>query len=261
MRHAPNLSGSVPYTGGSNAKANGPPVFFYVPAISTFIREQLSFKKNRAQRSVANRSSTSVITREIQQNMSPDVALSMLVEGNKRFVERKSIRRDLMSQVVQTTDGQYPFAAILGCIDSRVPPEIVFDRGIGEIFVARVAGNVVTPDIIGSLEFATQVAGAKLIMILGHTSCGAVTGAYKQVELGHLTGLLKRIEPAVQATDEEIESPSISNFVDAVAWKNATMMTEVLIDESEVIADLVQKKQLRIVSAMYDVATGKVEVI
>lgn len=201
------------------------------------------------------------MTAEAQQALSPDDAIELLKAGNARFVSGDMRNCDLMSQVKATAEGQAPFAAIVGCIDSRVPPELVFDQQIGDIFSARVAGNFVNTDIIGSLEFATAVAGSKAIVILAHSSCGAVKGAVDEVKLGNLTAMLERIEPAIQATPLTVtgeKSSSNKKFVEAVAAKNAELTAEALLARSPVIKNLVDSGKVKVVAAKHDVATGKV---
>lgn len=195
-----------------------------------------------------------------QDAVSPDQALQMLQEGNTRFVNGRSVNCDLLAQVKATADGQAPFAAVVGCIDSRVPPELVFDQQIGDIFAARVAGNFVNTDIIGSLEFATKLAGAKLIVVLGHTECGAVKGAIDDARLGNLTATLANIRPSVIKI-KSVEGPQTSKnkkFVQAVADQNAKDAAAMLTARSEVLRDLVAAGKLKIVSGMHDVATGKI---
>jgi carbonic anhydrase len=195
-----------------------------------------------------------------QASVTPDQALQMLQEGNARFTSGKSVNCDLMAQVKATADGQAPFAAVVGCIDSRVPPEMVFDQKIGDIFAARVAGNFVNTDIIGSLEFATQLAGAKLIVVLGHTECGAIKGAVDDARLGNLTAALANIRPSVIKI-KPVEGPQTSKnkkLVQAVADQNAKDAAAMLTARSEVLRDLVGAGKLKIVSAMHDVGTGKI---
>jgi carbonic anhydrase len=202
-----------------------------------------------------------VFTTERQQAKTPDEALQLLKEGNERFLAGKMINCDLMAQVRATSHGQAPFAAIVGCIDSRVPPELIFDLRIGDAFVARLAGNIIDTDVIGSLEYSTQVAGAKAILVLGHSDCGAVKGAIDDVKLGSLTELLAKIEPAVQVAEALGGGDSTSKnkaFVQAVAEANAKLGAQMLMDRSEVLRGLVEAKKLVIVAAMQDVATGKV---
>jgi carbonic anhydrase len=182
------------------------------------------------------------------------------MDGNTRFVSGKSINCDLIAQVKATAGGQAPFAAIVGCIDSRVPPELVFDQRIGDIFAARVAGNFVNTDIIGSLEFATRLAGARLIVVLGHTECGAVKGAIDDAKLGLLTATLANIRPSVLKVTNVAGDRNSANkaFVQAVADQNARDAAALLTEKSEVLLTLVKERKLKVVSAMHDVATGRV---
>jgi carbonic anhydrase len=200
-------------------------------------------------------------TAETQAALTPAEALEMLKEGNARFVSGEMLDRDYMAQVAQTAGGQYPFAVVLGCIDSRVPPEIVFDQGIGDLFAPRIAGNFENTDILGSMEFATAVAGSKVVVVLGHTSCGAVKGACDHVELGNLTHTLAHIAPAVYAVRDDVAGPYTSSnptFVQAVAEENVQRTVVDVLERSPVMAELVEAGDLIVVGAMHDVATGEV---
>jgi carbonic anhydrase len=201
------------------------------------------------------------MTRASQQAMTPDQALAELKAGNERFVSGDMHNRDLVAQVKETSTGQFPFAVILGCIDSRVPPELVFDQGIGDMFSPRIAGNFANADIIGSIEFATKLAGAKLIVVLGHTECGAVKGACDGAMLGNLTTTLSKIAPAVYAVQDVKGARTSSNpeFVQKVADENVRLTTIVLQQRSFVLNELVKSNQLKIVGAMHDVSTGRIE--
>ena len=205
--------------------------------------------------------SGAALTREVQASITPDKAIEMLRQGNQRFASGQTTGRDFLAQVKQTSGGQFPFAAIVSCLDSRVPPEIVFDRGIGDLFVARVAGNFVNDDILGSLEYAARVAGAKLIVIMGHTECGAVKGACDSAQLGLLTATLANINPAVNSVQGNYEPRSSKNtdFVQAVAEKNVELTMGKLRDRSVVLRGMLDKGEIGMVGAMYDVSTGKVE--
>ena len=200
------------------------------------------------------------LTREAQTAITPTKALEMLKQGNERFVSGKSIERDYLAQVKQTSKGQFPFAAVVSCLDSRIPPAIVFDRGIGDLFVARVAGNFVNDDILGSLEFATRLAGAKLIVVMGHTECGAVKGACDAAQLGLLTATLANINPAVKAVKGDYTPRSSKNaeFVQAVAEMNVQLTMQTLRDRSVVLREMIDKGEIGLVGAMYDVSSGKV---
>jgi len=204
--------------------------------------------------------SCTVFTKSMQGATTPEQALARLKEGNARFIADKPIHCDLRSQVQQSAGGQSPFAAVLGCMDSRVAPELVFDQRIGDIFAVRIAGNFANTDIIGSLEYATQVAGAKLIVVLGHSDCGAVKGAIDDVKLGNLTSTLGNIRPVVaQVTDVTGERNSKNKvFVQSVADRNAKYAAAMLSDRSAVLAELVKRQQLEIVAAMHNVASGAV---
>jgi carbonic anhydrase len=186
--------------------------------------------------------------------------LSRLKEGNARFVANKQIDRDLLEQVRITGAGQYPFGVVLGCVDSRVAPELVFDQGIGDIFSVRIAGNFVNADILGSMEFACKVAGAKVIVVLGHTKCGAIMGACDDVQLGNLTGMLSKLKPAVEAVSVPTEARSSKNadFVRHVTEKNVVLAIEEIKKQSPVLDEMLENGEIVIVGAMYDVETGVV---
>ena len=200
-------------------------------------------------------------TPESQSATTPSQAIEMLKQGNVRFTSGSTTSRDYQSQVSQTAGGQYPLAAVVSCIDSRIPTEIVFDQGIGDIFNARIAGNFVNEDILGSLEFACKVAGAKAIVVMGHTSCGAIKGACDKAELGNLTQMLEKIMPAVDAihTPEGADRSSANaEFVDAVAAKNVELTLAKIKENSPVLEEMIEANEIEIVGAMYDVASGKV---
>lgn len=200
------------------------------------------------------------MTREAQQAITPDEALAMLKRGNQRFLDDKMVNRDYVAQVKQTSRGQFPFASIVSCLDSRIPPAIVFDRGVGDLFVARVAGNFVNDDTLGSLEFASKLAGSKLIVVMGHTECGAVKGACDGAQLGLLTATLANINPAVNAVQGDYKPRSSKNpdFVQAVAEKNVHLTMQKLRDRSIVLREMIDSGEIGLVGAMYDVATGQV---
>lgn len=198
-------------------------------------------------------------TPEMQQAKTPAEALKRLQEGNARFVAGEALHCDLLEQVRNTAQQQSPFAVVLGCIDSRVPPELVFDQNIGDMFVARVAGNIASPDMIGSLEFATALAGAKLIVVLGHSECGAVKGAIDDARLGSLTGVLAQIRPSLKELNYKgVPSSKDKALVQRLAEQNAKDAAAHLTARSETMAKLVADGKLKIVYAMHDVATGKV---
>ena len=204
--------------------------------------------------------STITMTRESQGAVTPSKALEMLNQGNERFISGKALKRDLLAQVKQTSRGQFPFAAVVSCLDSRVLPETVFDQGIGDLFVARVAGNFVDDSIIGSLEFATKLAGSKLILVLGHTECGAVKGACDMAQLGLLTATLANINPAVEAVTGDYTPRSSKNakFVNAVTDMNVELTIKKLRDRSIVIREMLDKGEIGLAGAIYNVSTGKV---
>ena len=196
-----------------------------------------------------------------QAALSPADAIQLLKDGNDRFVSRNPVSRDLHSQIEQTATGQYPFSAVLSCIDSRIPTEIIFDQGIGDLFNARIAGNFVNEDILGSLEFACKLAGSKVIVVMGHTSCGAVKGACDKAELGNLTQMLDKIAPAVNAISTppgEDRSSANIDFVNKVAMKNVELTIADIKSKSPVLAEMQQNGDIDIVGAMYDVKSGKV---
>lgn len=201
-------------------------------------------------------------TKDTQDKMTPQLAKNTLVEGNTRFVQGRQAGRDLMSQVKQTSTGQYPFATILSCIDSRVSSELIFDQGIGDIFSVRIAGNFVNEDILGSMEFACKLAGTKLVVVLGHTACGAVKGACDHARLGNLTALINKIEPAVEAvtepTDESQRNSSNIDFVNEVAKKNVYMTIDNIRESSQVLKEMEDAGEIEIVGGMYDIKTGEV---
>lgn len=193
-------------------------------------------------------------TKITQDSLTPKDAHNILVEGNKRFAKNLKAQRDLQAQVLATSKGQYPFAVILSCIDSRVPAELVFDQGIGDVFSARVAGNIINEDILGSMEYACKVAGSKIVVVMGHSKCGAVTAACKHVELGNITALLDKIQPAVNAINEEMSDAK----VEKVAAVNVKLSIERIRKESSILAELEKEGAIEIVGAMYNVSDGTV---
>jgi carbonic anhydrase len=202
------------------------------------------------------------ITKEKQAKMTPELALEVLKEGNKRFSNNLQVKRDTLQQVSDTSFGQFPFATILSCIDSRGSSELIFDQGIGDIFSIRIAGNFVNEDILGSMEFACKLAGAKLVLVLGHTACGAIKGACDHARLGNLTALINKIEPAVEAVtepkDTTLRNSSNATFVDAVAKKNVEMTIDAIRNSSSILAEMEREGSIKIVGGMYDIKTGKV---
>lgn len=199
-------------------------------------------------------------SKEFRDNLTPDLALMLLKEGNERFVKNLVANRNLLQQVNATADGQYPFATILSCMDSRTSAELIFDQGLGDIFSIRVAGNIVNEDILGSMEYATKVVGTKLILVLGHTKCGAITGACDRVDLGHLTGLLHKIQPAMDRENTVSEDRSGKNpdFVNKVTRLNVDWSIEQIRQQSEIITELERAGKLKIIGGLYDVESGKV---
>jgi len=200
-----------------------------------------------------------IMTKEILDAMRPEDALKHLKIGNRRFLEGKTLQRDLLSEVKATSAGQYPFAAIVGCSDSRVPLELLFDQGVGDIFAARIAGNFVNADIIGSLEFAAKMIGSKVIVIMGHDNCGAIKGVIDNVVMGNLTNALSRITPALRSvTGFSDLSSKNSTYVDAVAQKHVEMTVEAVLSRSVLIHDLVKAGELMVIGAFYSVEKGEV---
>jgi len=201
---------------------------------------------------------------EKQQSITPDEVITELMEGNKNYVAGKLTQIDLNKQIKATTKGQHPKAVILSCIDSRVPVELVFDQGVGDIFVGRVAGNVENEDQLGSMEFATKLAGSKVVMVLGHTACGAVKGACDHAKLGNLTTLLSKIDPAVKAVEGHEEKGRNSknlDFVNAVVHANVHQTVADIRQKSEVLSELEKEGKIKIVGAIYDLATGQVSLL
>jgi carbonic anhydrase len=203
-----------------------------------------------------------VLTAESQKAMTPEQVIADLKAGNQRFVEGRLTARDYMAQAEATAaGGQYPKAVVLGCVDSRVPPEIIFDQGIGDVFVGRVAGNVEDVNLVGSLEFATKVAGSKVILILGHTACGAIKGAADGVELGNLTELLNDFDAPIARADAATEGePNSSNleFLNLAIEENVRETIANILDQSEVISEMVENGEVALVGGVYDLATGRV---
>lgn len=201
-------------------------------------------------------------TKETQAAISPDNAIELLKEGNARFVANKATDRNLLDQVSDTATGQYPFATVLSCIDSRVSAELIFDQGVGDIFSARVAGNIVNEDLLGSIEFACKLAGTKVLVVLGHTACGAVKGACDDAKMGNLTILLDKIKPAVEAitepADKDLRNSKNIDFVNAVAVKNVHMTIENTRTMSPVLKEMEDHGEIKIVGAMYDINNGTV---
>ena len=201
------------------------------------------------------------LTKEIQGNLTPETAIDILKKGNERFVNNLKANRNLLQQVNDTSDGQHPFAFILSCIDSRTSAELILDQGLGDVFSCRIAGNILNEDILGSMEFACKVAGSKVVVVLGHSKCGAIKGACDNVELGNLTELIKKIKPAVEAektTDKERNSGN-SEFVENVASINVRLVKKQILERSPVIKEMVANNEIAIIGGMYDVETGVVD--
>lgn len=200
------------------------------------------------------------LTKEMQAAITPSMALELLKEGNKRFVNNLKVNRNLLQQANETSDGQHPFAVILSCIDSRTSAELIFDQGLGDVFSVRIAGNIINEDILGSMEFGCKVAGSKIIVVLGHTKCGAVKGACDHVEMGNLTALLTKIRPAVDdetATKENRNSGNAA-FVENVATINVKRTVKSIMERSPILKEMIESGQIGIVGGTHDIATGEV---
>lgn len=201
-------------------------------------------------------------TKETQFQLTPQKALEVLIKGNQRFLSNLRFNRNLLQQVNETSEGQFPFAVILSCIDSRTSAELIFDQGLGDIFSVRIAGNILNEDILGSMEFACQVAGSKLIMVLGHSKCGAIKGACNHVEMGHLTGLLEKIQPSVEKVfNEKRDDLDNDSLVEEVARENVLRHMEEITKQSSVLRKLFKEGKIGIVGAMYSVETGEIEIV
>ena len=200
------------------------------------------------------------ISKKDQHNITPEQAIDLLHKGNQRFIQNLRFNRNLLQQVNETADGQYPFATILSCIDSRTPAELIFDQGLGDIFSIRVAGNIVNEDIIGSLEFACKAAGSKLIVVLGHTNCGAIKGACDDARLGYLTQLLEKIKPAINLEKSFKDNRNGNNlaYVNEVAKINIKNSIQNIINKSSIIKELKDQELIKIIGGLYDVASGEV---
>lgn len=197
-------------------------------------------------------------TKLTQSNLTPTTAHAMLVEGNERFVQNLKAERNLQKQVVETSKGQYPFAVILGCIDSRVPTELIFDQGIGDVFSVRVAGNIINEDVLGSMEYSCKVAGSKIVVVLGHTKCGAVTAACNNVELGNITPLLQKIKPAVDLIRENGIEKMEDKDIENVSIQNVLLSIDRIRKESPILKEMEDDGTIQIVGGIYDVSTGAV---
>ena len=201
------------------------------------------------------------LTKELQDSITPTQALELLKDGNKRFVSNLKINRNLLQQANETSDGQHPFAVILSCIDSRTSAELIFDQGLGDVFSVRIAGNILNEDILGSMEFGCKVAGSKIIVVLGHTKCGAVKGACDHVEMGNLTALLTKIRPAVddEVTVKENRNSGNSVFVEKVSSINVKRTVKAIMERSPILKEMIESGQIGIVGGTHDISTGEVE--
>jgi len=200
------------------------------------------------------------LTKEMQDSISPSMALEILKEGNKRFVNNLKANRNLLQQANETSDGQHPFAVILSCIDSRTSAELIFDQGLGDVFSVRIAGNIINEDILGSMEFGCKVAGSKIIVVLGHTKCGAVKGACDHVEMGNLTALLTKIRPAVddETTTKENRNSSNEEFVENVSTINVKRTVKAISERSPILKEMIESGQIDIIGGSHNIATGEV---
>ncbi|MCW3080272.1 carbonic anhydrase family protein [Segetibacter sp.] len=200
------------------------------------------------------------LTKELQQSLTPETAIELLKEGNKRFINNLKANRNLLQQANETSDGQHPFAVILSCIDSRTSVELVFDQGLGDVFSVRIAGNILNEDILGSMEFGCKVAGAKIIVVLGHTRCGAIKGACDHVEMGNLTSLLTKIRPAVddENTITENRTSSNSEFVEKVGTINVKRTVHAIMERSTILKEMVTAGEIGIIGGIQDISTGLV---
>ena len=200
------------------------------------------------------------LTKEMQAAITPAMALELLKEGNKRFVNNLKVNRNLLQQANETSDGQHPFAVILSCIDSRTSVELIFDQGLGDVFSVRIAGNIINEDILGSMEFGCKVAGSKIIVVLGHSKCGAVKGACDHVEMGNLTALLSKIQPAVYDEKTETGNRNSSNdeFVEKVAAINVKRTVHAIMERSPILKEMIATGQIGIVGGIHNITTGEV---
>ena len=200
------------------------------------------------------------LTKELQDAITPEIALNLLKEGNHRFMNNLKANRNLLEQANETSDGQHPFAIILSCIDSRTSAELIFDQGLGDIFSVRIAGNIINEDILGSMEFACKVAGAKIIAVLGHTKCGAVKGACDHVEMGNLTALLSKIQPAVYDEKTELQNRNSNNsdFVEKVAVINVKRAVQAIVERSPILKDMLANGEIKLIGGVHEISTGEV---
>ena len=200
------------------------------------------------------------LNKEMQAAITPSMAIEILKEGNKRFMNNLKANRNLLEQANETSDGQHPFAVILSCIDSRTSAELIFDQGLGDVFSVRIAGNIINEDILGSMEFACKVAGSKIIVVLGHSKCGAVKGACDHVEMGNLTALLSKIQPAVYDEKTESENRNSSNaaFVEKVASINVKRTVNAIMERSPILKEMIQNGEIGIIGGMHNITNGEV---
>ena len=200
------------------------------------------------------------LTKELQDAITPEMVLNLLKEGNHRFMNNLKTNRNLLEQANETSDGQHPFAIILSCIDSRTSAELIFDQGLGDIFSVRIAGNIINEDILGSMEFACKVAGAKIIAVLGHTKCGVIKGACDHVEMGNLTALLSKIQPAVYDEKTELQNRNSNNsdFVEKVAVINVKRAVQAIVERSPILKDMLANGEIKLVGGVHEISTGEV---
>lgn len=200
------------------------------------------------------------LTKQLQNAITPEIALHLLQKGNKRFVNNLKVNRNLVQQVSDTSDGQHPFAIILSCMDSRTSVELIFDQGLGDVFSVRIAGTIINEDILGSIEFACKIVGVKIIVVLGHTQCGAIKGACDQVVIGNLTALLSKIQPAISAEQTIFENRTSSNceFVEKVTTINIQKTVHALMERSPILKELIETNKCGIIGACHNISTGNV---
>ena len=200
------------------------------------------------------------LTKEIQASITPNMALELLKEGNKRFINNLKVNRNLLQQANETSDGQHPFAVILSCIDSRTSVELIFDQGLGDVFSIRIAGNIINEDILGSMEFGCKIAGAKIIVVLGHTKCGAIKGACDHVQMGNLTTLLSKIQPAVYEEETVLENRNSDNeeFVEKVTAINVKRTVQAIMERSPILKEMIETGAIGILGGNHDITTGTV---
>ena len=201
------------------------------------------------------------LTKELRDLIKPVEAITLLKKGNERFVNNLKMNRNLLQQVNETSDGQHPFAVILSCIDSRTSAELIFDQGLGDVFSVRIAGNIQNADILGSMEFSCKVAGARVVVVLGHTKCGAVKGACDNVKMGNLTTLLEKLKPAVDSETSVTSDRNANNaeFVEKVASLNVRITNRQILKNSPILKEMIEKGEVALVGGMYDVETGIVD--